>query len=164
MLPDLTGRRLRSARILYTHFCLDIRDRERYPALAPFDIVINNAGVQNENDIDINLKGTIAITEAYGIHDTIRAVLMIGSASGHTGAEFPEYTASKGRCARLHENVALRIAPYGGTCNSLDFGGVLTELNLPVTEDQKLWGSDHGSDTAETVDDRRGKRRTGRIL
>ena len=37
------------------------------------------------------------------------------------------------------KNVALRIAPYGGTCNSLDFGGVLTELNLPVTEDQKLW-------------------------
>lgn len=52
--------------------------------------------MQNEDDIDINLKGTIAITEAYGIHDNIRAILMIGSASGHTGAEFPEYTASKG--------------------------------------------------------------------
>ena len=103
------------------------------------DIVINNAGVQNEDDIDINLKGTIAITEAYGIHDTIRAVLMIGSASGHTGAEFPEYTASKGGVLAYTKNVALRIAPYGGTCNSLDFGGVLTELNLPVTEDQKLW-------------------------
>ena len=86
---DVTGFDRKEASISqdsYTHFCLDIRDREQYPALAPFDIVINNAGVQNENDIDINLKGTIAITEAYGIHDTIRAVLMIGSASGHTGS------------------------------------------------------------------------------
>ena len=58
---------------------------------------------------------------------------------GHTGAEFPEYTASKGGVLAYTKNVALRIAPYGGTCNSLDFGGVLTELNLPVTEDQKLW-------------------------
>ena len=81
---DVTGFDRKEASISqdsYTHFCLDIRDREQYPALAPFDIVINNAGVQNENDIDINLKGTIAITEAYGIHDTIRAVLMIGSAA-----------------------------------------------------------------------------------
>ena len=80
---DVTGFDRKEASISqdsYTHFCLDIRDREQYPALAPFDIVINNAGVQNEDDIDINLKGTIAITEAYGIHDTIRAVLMIGSA------------------------------------------------------------------------------------
>lgn len=139
---DVTGFDRKEASISqdsYTHFCLDIRDREQYPALAPFDIVINNAGVQNEDDIDINLKGTIAITEAYGIHDTIRAILMIGSASGHTGAEFPEYTASKGGVLAYTKNVALRIAPYGGTCNSLDFGGVLTELNLPVTEDQKLW-------------------------
>ena len=118
---DVTGFDRKEASISqdsYTHFCLDIRDREQYPALAPFDIVINNAGVQNENDIDINLKGTIAITEAY---------------------EFPEYTASKGGVLAYTKNVALRIAPYGGTCNSLDFGGVLTELNLPVTEDQKLW-------------------------
>lgn len=139
---DVTGFDRKEASIAqehYTHFWLDIRDKEQYPDLAPFDIVINNAGVQNEDDIDINLKGTIAITEAYGIHDGIRAVLMIGSASGHTGAEFPEYTASKGGVLAYTKNVALRIAPYGGTCNSLDFGGVLTELNLPVTEDKKLW-------------------------
>ena len=63
---DVTGFDRKEASIRqesYTHFCLDIRAREQYPALAPFDIVINNAGVQNEDDIDINLKGTIAITE-----------------------------------------------------------------------------------------------------
>ena len=80
----------------YTHIHMDIRDKTHFPALEPFDIVINNAGVQNEEDIDVNLKGTIAITETYAIHPGIRAVLMIGSASGHNGSEFPEYVASKG--------------------------------------------------------------------
>lgn len=51
----------------YTHICMDIRDKAQYPELEPFDIVVNNAGVQNEEDIDVNLKGTIAITEKYGI-------------------------------------------------------------------------------------------------
>ena len=112
---------------------MDIRDKMHYPELGPFDIVINNAGVQNNNDIDVNLKGTIDITEKYGIHPGIRAVLMIGSASGHNGSEFPEYVASKGGVLSYTKNIALRIAKYGATCNSLDFGGVLTELN------NRLW-------------------------
>lgn len=35
----------------------------------------------------------------------------------------------------------MRIAPYQATCNSLDFGGVMTELNKPVMEDEKLWNA-----------------------
>lgn len=123
----------------YTHFCLDITDREAYPELPGMHVVINNAGVQNENDIDVNLKGTIAITEHYGIHPEIRSIIMIGSASGHTGSEFPEYAASKGGVLAYTKNVAMRIAKYQATCNSLDFGGVMTELNRPVMEDEKLW-------------------------
>ena len=42
----------------YTHICMDIRDKADFPEFAPFDIVINNAGVQNSDDIDVNLKGT----------------------------------------------------------------------------------------------------------
>ena len=123
----------------YTHFCLDIRDKSAYPKLSPVDIVINNAGVQDGDVIDVNLKGTISITEHYAIHPAIHSVIMIGSASGHTGSEFPEYAASKGGVLAYTKNVAMRIAPYQATCNSLDFGGVLTELNRPVMEDQKLW-------------------------
>ena len=66
----------------YKHYCLDIRDKEMYPELPPMQIVINNAGVQNEDDIDINLKGTIAVTEHYAVQPEIRSVIMIGSASG----------------------------------------------------------------------------------
>lgn len=124
---------------MYQHYLVDIRRKETFPQLEPVDILINNAGVQNADDIDVNLKGTIAITEAYGIHPEIKAVLMIGSASGHTGSEFPEYAASKGGVLAYTKNVALRIAPYGAVCNSLDFGGVMTELNKPVMEDEKLW-------------------------
>ena len=80
----------------YTHFCLDIRDKSSYPEIGQVDILINNAGVQNGDDIDVNLKGTISVTEHYGIHPNIYSVIMIGSASGHTGSEFPEYAASKG--------------------------------------------------------------------
>ena len=120
---------------------------------SPFDIVINNAGVQNEEDIDVNLKGTIGITEKYGIHSGIRAVLMIGSASGHNGSEFPEYVASKGGVLSYTKNVALRIAKYGAVCNSLDFGGVLTELNKPVMEDKALWDEIMEQTPLKTMDD-----------
>ena len=123
----------------YTHFCLDIRDKSSYPELPSVDILINNAGVQDKDDIDVNLKGTISITEHYAIHPAIHSVIMIGSASGHTGSEFPEYAASKGGVLSYTKNVAMRIAPYQATCNSLDFGGVLTELNRPVMEDESLW-------------------------
>ena len=58
----------------YTHICMDIRTKEQYPELEPFDIVINNAGVQNEEDIDVNLKGTIGITEKYGIRPAHRKI------------------------------------------------------------------------------------------
>ncbi len=32
----------------YKHFCLDIRDKDMYPELRSMQIVINNAGTQNE--------------------------------------------------------------------------------------------------------------------
>ena len=109
------------------------------PELDDIDILINNAGTQNENDIDINLKALIHITEKYGVQKNIKSILNIGSASGHTGSEFPEYCASKGGVIAYTKNVALRIAAYGATCNSLDPGGVLTPLNDCVVNDPALW-------------------------
>lgn len=123
----------------YMHYSLDIRDTGSYPELGPIQVLVNNAGIQNGEDIDVNLKGTIAITEHYGIQPSIRSIVMIGSSSGHTGSEFPAYVASKGGVLAYAKNVALRIAKFGATCNSLDFGGVMTELNKPVMEDEKLW-------------------------
>ncbi len=123
----------------YTHHLCDIREYEKLPEIEGVQILINNAGTQNEADIDINLKALIHITEKYGVQDKIKSILNIGSASGHTGAEFPEYCASKGGVMAYTKNVALRVAPFGATCNSLDPGGVLTPLNECVIKDEALW-------------------------
>lgn len=123
----------------YKHFICDIRDYENLPEIENIDILINNAGTQNENDIDINLKALIYITEKYGVREGIRSILHIGSASAHTGSEFPEYCASKGGVLAYTKNVAVRVAGFNATCNSLDPGGVLTPLNDCVINDQVLW-------------------------
>lgn len=123
----------------YTHYVCDVRDRDMLPEIADVDILINNAGTQNEADIDINLKALIYITEKYGVQPGIKSILNIGSASGHTGAEFPEYCASKGGVMAYTKNVAMRVAQYGATCNSLDPGGVITPLNDCVMNDPELW-------------------------
>lgn len=123
----------------YTHIQCDIRNFNDLPDIGGVEILINNAGTQNEDDIDTNLKSLIKLTEKYGIQKSIRSILNIGSASGHTGSEFPEYCASKGGVIAYTKNVAQRVAEYGATCNSLDPGGVYTPLNDCVVNDPALW-------------------------
>lgn len=123
----------------YTHYTCDIRNFDSLPEIHGVEILINNAGTQNEDDIEINLRSLIRITERYGIQSSIRSILNIGSASGHTGSEFPEYCASKGGVISYTKNTALRVAEYGATCNSLDPGGVLTPLNDCVIGRPDLW-------------------------
>ena len=123
----------------YTHILADVRDVLAYPDIKP-QVLINNAGVQNTGeDIAVNLSAVISITEHYAIkNDEIVSVVNIGSASAHTGAEFPEYAAAKGGIISYTKNVANRLAPRA-ICNSIDPGGVLTELNRCVIEDKNLW-------------------------
>ncbi len=123
----------------YTHHVCDIFSGP-LPDLPDTDILINNAGVQDSGaDIDVNLKGTIRVTEKYAFRPGIKSVLFIASASARTGAEFPEYAASKGGMVAYMKNCALRLAPYGATANSLSPGGVLTALNDHVINDPALW-------------------------
>lgn len=123
----------------YTHYQVDVRDYENLPKIEEVEVLINNAGTQQEADIDTNLKALIHITEKYGVQPRIRSILNIGSASAHTGSEFPEYCASKGGVVAYTKNVAMRVAKYGATCNSLDPGGVLTPLNECVINAPVLW-------------------------
>lgn len=127
----------------YLHYVCDVADRNavnNLTCIPTINILINNAGVQNSGrDIEVNLKGTINVTEKFGIQPSIKSILNIASASAHTGAEFPEYSASKGGMLAYTKNVALRVAKYGATCNSLSPGGVLTDLNSCVIEDDTMW-------------------------
>ncbi len=123
----------------YRHLQADIL-KDELPAIENVEILINNAGVQNSGeDIDINLKGTIRITEYYAFQKSIKSVLFIASSSAQTGSEFPEYAASKGGMVAYMKNVALRLAPYGATSNSLSPGGVLTDLNDRIIRTPALW-------------------------
>ena len=121
----------------YSHIVCDVRGE--LPQIPDVEVLVNNAGTQNEDDIDINLKALIRVTEKYGVQPGIKAILNIGSASGHTGSEFPEYCASKGGVIAYTKNVALRVAQFGAVCNSLDPGGVITPLNECVINDSELW-------------------------
>ena len=58
----------------YTHITCDIRNFKDLPEIPEVDVLINNAGTQNENDIDTNLKALIKITEKYGIQKNIKSI------------------------------------------------------------------------------------------
>ena len=123
----------------YTHVITDIYSGD-LPDITDVNVLINNAGVQDSGaDIDVNLKGTIRVTEKYAIQPKIQSVVFIASASASTGAEFPEYVASKGGMVSYMKNVALRVAKFGATSNSLSPGGVTTPLNQHVMDSPTLW-------------------------
>lgn len=124
----------------YTHIQADITGD--LPDIDGVEILVNNAGIQNgidESDvIDVNLKGTIAVTERYAFTSAISSVVFMASSSASNGAEFPLYAASKGGVVTYMKNAALRLAAYGATCNSISAGGVLTELNAHIIDDPNL--------------------------
>jgi len=132
----------------YNHHIVDVTKPESFDDVMPAgfepEIVINNAGIQSgemiaREELEVNLMGMINVTERYAIgNDKIKSVVNIGSAAGHTGSEFPVYAASKGGVAAYTKNVALRLAPRA-ICNSIDPGGVITDINTPVMQDEKLW-------------------------
>lgn len=123
----------------YHHFHCDVRNAEEFPDLEDVDILVVNAGVQaSGHDIDVNLKGAMNTVEKY-IADVKQSICMVASVSAHNGAEFPEYSASKGGLLAYSKNVARRVAEQGVTCNSISPGGVITDLNRPVMDDKEKW-------------------------
>ena len=61
----------------YTHVITDISEGE-LPEADGAEILINNAGVQDSGrDIDVNLKGTIRVTEKYAFRKGMKSVLFI---------------------------------------------------------------------------------------
>ncbi len=122
----------------YRHFTADITGA--LPKIQDVEVLVNNAGVQDSGrDIEVNLLGTVAVTEKYAFQPNIKSVVFVASASASTGSEFPQYVASKGGVVSYMKNVALRLAPLGATSNSISPGGVFTSLNDPVTQNAEMW-------------------------
>ena len=123
----------------YVHYIADVRGS--LPDVSDVNIVVTSAGIQlpDEETIDVNLKGTINVVEKYAFQPAIKSVVTIASSSGRNGAEFPMYSASKGGVIAYTKNVALRLAKYGATANSVSPGGVKTSVNAPVMNDPALW-------------------------
>lgn len=126
----------------YTHFAADISKPESLPNLPPVEILINNAGIQSatEKDISVNLLGTMNVTKKYAFQPKIKSLLFNASVSALNGNEFDYYVASKAGVVGYMRHCAIKLAnTFHATCNALCFGGVLTELNNPVTQDKNLW-------------------------
>lgn len=125
----------------YHHIRHDVREDCREALPAP-EILVSSAGTIEEDDaIDVNLKGTIRFTERFLDSPTLRSVLFIASASARNGAEFPMYVASKAGLVGYMKNLALRLAGRGVTCNSISPGGVVTPMNRHILEDEKLYAA-----------------------
>lgn len=132
----------------YTHVCCDVSDKNSLPDVQDVNILVNNAGIQRELDeysgeqISVNLKGVMNCTEKYALNNSnLVSVLNQASVSAHTGAEFPEYCASKGGVLTYTKWTANQVAKFGATCNSISCGGVLTDLNRPIIDDEDCWNA-----------------------
>ena len=123
----------------YTHYVVDIKNKEALPEINNVEILFNNAGLQNSiDDIDNNLKGTINVTEKYiNNNDSLKSILFNASASSISGSEFPLYAASKAGVVGYMKNVAIRLAPKKVTVNAISLGGVNTSLNDSVMNDKE---------------------------
>ena len=124
----------------YRHLIVDVREPDSFPGELEPQVIVNVAGTQDSaDDIAANLRGTINVTERYAFvgeglaakpAPAIKSVVNVGSASGHTGSEFPVYAASKGGVIAYTKNLANRLAPQA-IANSVDPGCVM--------EDERLW-------------------------
>ena len=124
----------------YTHIIHDIKNPD-YPAIEGIEVLINSAGVSTETaeDIAVNLTAVIELTEHYAFQKSIKSVVNISSASALTGSEFPHYAASKGGLSTYTRNLAMRLAEYKATANSLCPGAVITDFNEHILKDEKLY-------------------------
>jgi 3-oxoacyl-[acyl-carrier protein] reductase len=124
----------------FTFYGVDVAEALRLPEIEGVNVLINNAGVQDEeNAIAVNLLGYINVGEKYAFQPSVKSVLNMNSIATHTGIELPRYCASQGGRHAYTKNLALRLSKNGVTVNSISGGGIITEWNKGIIEDEKLY-------------------------
>ena len=126
-------------------------------AMAEFgriDILVNNAGINIRGAIDelhlddfqtvqkINVEGLWRCCRAVVPHMKDRQsgrIINIASTLGVVGLENrTPYAASKGAVVQMTRALALELAPWNVTVNAICPGPFLTEMNIPVQDDEEI--------------------------
>lgn len=120
--------------------------------LGPLDVLVNNAGMEinadfwkvTESDYDrvmaVNLKGPFFAAQAFTQHlmSTKRPGKVINMSSVHEELPFPHfasYCMSKGGLKMMTRNLAIELAPFGITVNSIAPGAIETPINKKLLND-----------------------------
>ncbi len=120
--------------------------------LGEIDVLVNNAGVERranfwevtEADYDfvmnVNLKGLFFITQAFVKHQMQAKAggKVINISSVHEELPFPHfasYCASKGGVKMLTRDLAIELAPFNITVNSIAPGAIETPINSRLLHD-----------------------------
>lgn len=124
----------------YTHWIVDVRDKNNLPYYSDIDILVNNAGtVDPDESIDTNLRGYINITEKYAFQSKIKAVVNVCSLSARAGLENGYYSASQGGRVAYSRHLAMVLGKkYGATVNCISPGAVFTNLEPELYDNPKL--------------------------
>jgi len=126
--------------------------KESVRALGRLDILINNAGVEKSADfwavteadydlvMNVNLKGVFFVTQAFVRHlmETKRPGKVINMSSVHEELPFPHfapYCMSKGGVKMMTRDLAIELAPFGITVNSIAPGAIETPINSKLLHD-----------------------------
>jgi len=126
--------------------------QESVRALGRLDILVNNAGVEKNADfwavteadydhiMDVNLKGVFFGTQFFVRHlmETKRSGKIINMSSVHEELPFPHfapYCMSKGGLKMMTRDLAIELAPFGITINSIAPGAIETPINSKLLHD-----------------------------
>ena len=123
-------------------------------AFGGIDILVNNAGIEKRKDfwevteeeydavMAVNLKGVFFTTQGFvrKLQSTGRRGKVINISSVHEELPFPHFTSycmSKGGMKMMTRNLAIELAPFGITVNSVAPGAIETPINKALLQDQE---------------------------
>ena len=121
--------------------------------LGKIDILLNNAGINVRGPIDeltydqfrevqkINVDGLWLCCQAAVPHmkkNQYGRIINVASTLGLVGlSNRTPYASSKGVVVQLTRALSLELAPHGILCNAICPGPFLTEMNVPIADDEQ---------------------------